>query len=319
MRNMNRRFACIRPAALLCLLLALLIPAAALAIDPIEQGRLCSLTLRYEHQGTAISGAKFTLYRVADSDEFSEFTFSGAFDSYAHLNVHDYTQSQWNNLAVQLAAFVADTGVTQGRFTGETDKNGVVTFTGLSKGLYLLLGEKTAQGDKYYTAAPALVALPDRDENDDWVYEHTIKPKPGVTDRPIASLTVIKEWEDDNNEAKKRPKSIIVDLKHRGQVVGFCVLSDENGWKHTWNELEGDANEWTAVERDDLAEYHEDSRTEIGTGGNVVILTNTYKFTHTHSKLPQTGLPWWPVWALALGGMFLFFVGWLRRRSCEEE
>lgn len=306
-------------AALLCLWLALLLPAAALAIDPMDGDRLCSLTLRYAYQGTAIRNAGFTLYRVADSDEFSDFTFSGAFAGYAYLNVHDYTQSQWNELAVQLAAFVADTGVTGGRFVGATDEDGVLAFSGLPGGLYLLLGEKTPQGDKFFTAAPTLVALPDRDDADQWVYEHTLSPKPGVTDRPITRLTVIKSWKDNNDAADKRPRSIIVDLMHGGQAVDYVVLSRENGWKHTWEELEGAPHEWTAVERGNIPDYRESSQTRIEADGSVVVITNTYNKPHTHTKLPQTGLPWRPVWALAGGGMLLFFLGWLRRRSSEDE
>lgn len=317
MRKLNQ---VVRPAALLCLLLALIIPAAALAIDPIDEGRLCSLTLHYDYEGTAIAGAQFELYRVADSDEFSEFTFSGAFKDYAYLNVHDYTSSQWNELAVQLAAFVADNGVTSGRMTGATDEDGVLTFSGLTKGLYLLLGEKTAQGNKYYTAAPTLVALPDRDERDEWVYDHVIAPKPGVTDRPLTSLRVIKIWDDDDNAHGKRPESIVVDLKHRGQVVDYVILSSENSWRYIWTELEGDAYEWTAVERDAPAGYETPkSETRPDKDGTVVIITNTYDEPHEHSKLPQTGLPWWPVGVLAVAGMLLFFFGWLKRRNYEDD
>lgn len=306
-------------AMLLCLLLALLIPAAALAIDPIDPQKSanCSLTLDYDANGTPIVGAQFTLYRVADSDEFSDFTFSGAFSGYAYLNVHDYASSQWNDLAEQLAAFVADKGVTEGRFVARTDENGEAVFSGLPQGLYLLLGEKHAQGDKYYTAAPTLVGLPDRNSQDQWVYAHEIEPKPEMTDRPLTSLQVVKIWEDDYDEDGERPASIIVDLKHKGQVVDFVVLSAENGWRCEWTGLEGTTYDWTAVERDVPPNYLMGTERK----DTVVKITNTYDepHQHTHTKLPQTGLPWWPVWALAGAGMFLFFVGWLRRRGYEED
>lgn len=51
-------------------------------------------------------------------------------------------------------------------------------------------------------------------------------------------LTVYKNWDDNNNEHKKRPESIMVELLKNGQETGQkAILSDSNQWTYTFEDL----------------------------------------------------------------------------------
>ena len=50
-------------------------------------------------------------------------------------------------------------------------------------------------------------------------------------------VTVLKVWEDDDDNDGKRPGSISVTLKGDGEEVSTAILSEENEWTYTWTEL----------------------------------------------------------------------------------
>ena len=59
-----------------------------------------------------------------------------------------------------------------------------------------------------------------------------------VPDRKT-SITVTKNWNDNNNIAQKRPQSILIDLKNEnGEIVGTQTLSDTNNWSYTFDNLQ---------------------------------------------------------------------------------
>ncbi|MBO4792285.1 MAG: Cna B-type domain-containing protein, partial [Clostridia bacterium] len=74
------------------------------------------------------------------------------------------------------------------------------------------------------------------------------------------SINVEKQWRDDDNRDGLRPQSIHVQLKADGKAFGEPVeLSEANNWKHTWTELdknaEGKEIEYTVEETDLPAGY----------------------------------------------------------------
>ena len=54
-----------------------------------------------------------------------------------------------------------------------------------------------------------------------------------VPDEKI-NIETIKVWDDNENEALKRPNSVILQIKRDGVVVGECEVSETNSWKHTF-------------------------------------------------------------------------------------
>ena len=131
---------------------AALLPQA-LAAGLIETDRPVTLTVRFFHDKAPVSGAPFSLYRVADVSAYGEFTLTGDFKD-DPVRLDDRSSDGWRALAETLRAFVLrdsrkplDTGV-----TGST---GLLTFPNRQKtlgpGLYLLLGESFVSGGYSYT------------------------------------------------------------------------------------------------------------------------------------------------------------------------
>jgi len=83
--------------------------------------------------------------------------------------------------------------------------------------------------------------------------ETTVTNKFKVPDEMI-NLEVMKIWDDNENEAGKRPESITLQIKNNGVVVAEQIVGDENNWKHTFNlpkyNETGDVIEYTVDEKE---------------------------------------------------------------------
>ena len=54
---------------------------------------------------------------------------------------------------------------------------------------------------------------------------------------PSTTRTVTKVWDDQNNNDRKRPSNIQVQLMYDGNVYDMVTLSETNHWTYTWTEL----------------------------------------------------------------------------------
>ena len=90
-----------------CLLLAVILLAAllpqALAAGLIETDRPVTLTVRFFHDKVPVSGAPFSLYRVADVSAYGEFTLTGDFKD-DPVRLDDRSSDGWRALAETLRA-----------------------------------------------------------------------------------------------------------------------------------------------------------------------------------------------------------------------
>lgn len=306
------------------LLLWTVLPTGAFAREPVDLEQKTSLTIQYP-----CTGAKFRIYRVADVSEYGEYTLTPEFEDYA-VDLEQKDQSGWRALASTLSGYVERDGKAA-LDTKTTDADGKAYFKELSAGLYLVLGDR-AEDDTYkYEAEASLIALPDLDEGDQWVYDVTASPKyekePLKPDDNVTQKKVIKIWKDDNS--KNRPKDIRVQLLKDGKVADTVTLNADNNWKYQWDNLDNSAA-WQVVEQTVPSGYTvavekeadtftiTNTKTTGKTGGN----TNTTKPTGSSTsktsksgKLPQTGQLWWPVGILSVAGMLLFLIGYIRRKQ----
>lgn len=302
---------------MLCLFVCVLsIPQAVFAYSRIETGREISLTIQYRSEVT------FQVFRVAEVSENVEFTPTEAFKNYA-VSWENPDSEGWRELAQTLVGYVQRDEITPLR-EGKTDKNGRFIFSNLMTGLYLIVGESYTEGNEYYPQTASLICLPYLEESDEWNYEPSISPK---CDEPIeisdtVDYTVIKVWKDTGHE-KSRPEKIEVQLLKDGKVYDTVTLKagdkTGNNWRYTWKQLEA-GHEWKVVEKTVPTGYKVSTDHEKTT----YTLTNTYSVTNStvptggSSKLPQTGMLWWPVPILAASGMILFLIGWIRRNRSGE-
>ncbi len=104
----------------------------------------------------------------------------------------------------------------------------------------------------------------------------------------LTEVEAVKIWEDNNNADGNRPSSIYLQLKKGDALVDEALVTEEEGWKHTFTGLpkyEADGTEisYTVEEREvnagELKLY--DKKIE----GNTI--TNTYKLTDESIKNPK--------------------------------
>lgn len=159
----------------LCLVCALSVfSVAAYAIDPIQLDKDVSAKLEFKYGEMLIPNAEFSLYRVADTSVWAEFTASGDFKEYTGALNGMETASEWDAAAKLLSQYISEKHI-QPLHKGKTNADGQVIFSGNMKpGLYLLTCSETTYKDKIYTALPCLVCLPNRlKDSDDWIYEES--------------------------------------------------------------------------------------------------------------------------------------------------
>ncbi len=223
-----------------------------------DEERTGSVTVRYL-DGKDISDVPFKLYRVAN---YEEGAFKGAvpFDKY-RLSWKRVDSSDWNSLASTLKNYISRDDI-EARQSASTNREGECTFSGLEKGLYLVIGEKVERDNTIYTSAPFFVVMP-REVDGELVYDMTVRPKgttkdvepdepddPDDPDEPGKEVEkikrkVLKVWK--NDDESERPSSIKVDLLKDGAVYETVELTAENNWRHTWDGLSKN-HEWTVVE-----------------------------------------------------------------------
>ena len=316
-----------RTRRVLCLLLAIFLLAAllpqALAAGSIETDRAVTLTVRFFHDKTPVSGAPFSLYRVADVSAYGAFTLTGDFKD-DPVRLDDLSSDGWRALAETLRALVLQRG-RRPLDSGVTAKTGLLTFPArqrsLRPGLYLLLGESFVSGGYSYTVEPSLICLPCADEVANvWDYDAQLAPKHSREPLPPAPADdtlerkVLKVWDDGN--AAARPQEITIQLLKDGAVYDTVRLNAKNSWRYTWTKLpEYDASgrriSWTVAETA-VSGYTVSIRQE----GVTFVVTNSKSpstpaqpSTPAGPSLPQTGTVWWPVALLALCGAALLLAG----------
>ena len=283
----------------------------AVASGNIETGRQGSLSVYFGENGMGFSEVAFSIYRIANISEDGTYTLTDDFAQYP-VRLEDLDSSGWRALAQTLDAYAARDEIAP-LMTRQTGLDGKFRITGLSTGLYLITGEQYIDGNIVYTPEPMLVSVPGRAADGTWTYDIDVSCKferEDTTDSPV-SRKVQKVWKDDGNE-EKRPNEITVQLLENGNVVDTVVLSQNNNWEYTWNDLDG-SSKWQIAE-DDVPDGYTVTTTQEG---NIFVLTNTYPGKQPPT-LPQTGMLWWPVPLLACSGLLLIVTGLVVRRRQRD-
>lgn len=121
----------------------------------------------------------------------------------------------------------------------QTNTFGVVEFTGLENGLYLVL----ERGNQQVAFRPYLVMI----------QSNLVDSAPKTSETNTGTVWVSKIWEDNQNTAGNRPASIDVTLSHNGTAVRRVTLSAANLWQHTFTGVPGDGT--YTVEESVVADY----------------------------------------------------------------
>ncbi|TPF95998.1 hypothetical protein EP30_09740 [Bifidobacterium sp. UTCIF-39] len=264
------------------MLLTGFMPVPALADETSgTEARTGSITVDYANAGAPIAGATVNLYHVADwapnSDRntftpISPFSDSGKYPlDWLLLNSGGSVDYQW--FATTLVGLI-ERNKPSAAATATTDANGGARFSGLPKGLYLVLID--AYDDGSITCGPSyvLVALPSKpvDDADATTMDVTLEPKNDCEATPPAETVkrkVVKVWKGDS--AANRPGKIVVQLLQDGTVIDEVELNASNNWTHEWNDLPV-GHDYQVVEKTVPDGYTVLTDRE----NDVVTITNTY-------------------------------------------
>ena len=234
-----------------------------------------------------VSNMQVSLYRVADEN----YNLVDSFSQYS-IDLKQDVQGAANALEnrILMDGIEADACVT-------SDSLSTANFTGLTTGIYLVVGKEVFQDGVFYMPQVSLVSL-SGDLNVDLKYETSDKP---------SRIHVLKVWKRDSK--KSRPKSIEVCLlRSDGIVVDRVVLNSDNQWSTTWDNL-STLYTYRVMETSVPSGYKESCTREKDT----IILTNTGNYTDKVEKkdeeLPNSGQLWWPVPVLLFVGLVLFGLG----------
>ena len=203
--------------------------------------------------------------------------------------------TDWKRTASVLSEVIQKTGrgteLSQAVVTG-----GSAVFGGLGEAVYLVMGDETVTNGITDTPVPFLTAMPGTDGQNQPVWDVQAAGEQQET----MDISVTKVWVGDR--VSGRPASIIVHLTLDGKDYGPLVrLNYANHWSYTWENLP--VGNWSV--REESSRRYTTTMTREG---------NTFTFTSTWKKIPQTGQLWWPVAAMSAAGVCLVGAGLLRRR-----
>ena len=304
-KRLLRQAGCVMAALLFCVML---LQQTVFAADPEQTG---SIRLNY----SAVDNAEFKVYRAGEITDNWEFVLTGAFqDIPADLN--DLDTEAMTELSETLAAYAAADGI-EPDYSGRTDENGQVVFEGLTKGLYLIIGESVIWDGMRYDPVPFLLTVPSQDAEGAWNYqtEADVKYETSVPEKEETEYKVVKYWVGDGS-GNARPVQITVDILRDGILYDTQTLTAENNWSYSWT-AEDNGSVWQVVEREIPDHY----TVKVEKNKTMFLLTNTYA-GDTPEEVPKTGdspVPLLLVTILSLSGMVLILAGLAVRGRREKD
>jgi len=290
-----------------------ILPRGAMAAESPDPTKSCTLNLVCSYQLKLLEGMSLRIYRVANGTADTGFSLSGSFASLP-VSLVGLSGSGWSTAAATIEAYIQPNGIAA-TASGRADATGKVSFTGLTQGLYLVVGDTLKIGRNSNFVEPFLIALPGITQSGAWQYDVTAYPKivdPEEGVPPSFDLLVMKQWVDAGTNLK-RPDQIDIALLRNGVVFDTHTLTSAENWRYTWTNLSNQYI-WSAIETTRLADYTVKYQRSTTT---LVIVNTARSLTPPDDvpdkDIPQTGLLWWPIYALAVAGLVLFTIGWRQR------
>ena len=296
-----------------------------------------SLRVTVLDEKTPVENIAVELCRVADL-EGDTFTLTEAFAD-LHLSPQDMAQERSAEQAEQVYQYVMHWELEGSVIL--TDREGNADFLTIEDGLYLVF----ERGGQAIAFRPYLVTLPTDGR-------YGVYSAPKTDSGEVRSISVFKEWDDEENKAGKRPESVEITLYRNGVPVRSVVLNEACGWEHTFIMLPAEGE--YSVSINDIPSY----TTTIEEVFEGFLITSKYrrspgpgpdvpddpdvpdipvypdeiptdpqqppKVEEDVPTLPQTGFKMWPVYGMLGLGVALTVLGLVdvclgKEASWEEE
>lgn len=214
--------------------------AFTMPINAAEEGSIT--VINKTQDGDLLSDVDVKLYKVADftdnsrthiilSDDFKEF----------QLDIDELLSTGDAETSARSCNDFIDEHAINAVAEGKTDDTGVVTFSNIQEGIYLVTQNYVGNEDFAFETTPFYVQVPYTDSEGNVVYQVTSHPKNGVTyPQETYEVSVVKLWKDNNNRDNTRPESIEVGLYGNEELIETVTLSDINNWSYIWSDLSKD-------------------------------------------------------------------------------
>jgi hypothetical protein len=268
-----------------------LVPGVALAAVPPKTGTLTVMG--------AVSGQQFHAYRVAEMAEDGTLSNVPACDK--ALESLGYSA---DDPAMSPETFDSSTSADTLRTAAETlsgcvaqDPSGFsekdvtasgtqASFSGLARGLYLVVADQITVGGITYTASPILVSVPQTVQSREagqavgsWQTDVSVAAKMAKEERPSDRFRVTKLWKDTRT---KRPESVHIQIMDGTELYKEVTLDASNSWSFSW---EG-AGDWS-VREVDVPEGYASSVSRIQ-DSNDASKTTGFEITNTEKSPKET-------------------------------
>ena len=164
-----------------------------------------TLTLCYENGMRKLTDVQAKLYRVADVLEGPTYRLAGEYEKYAsYISFNSIeTAAGWTAVSETLAAYTVADGIKE-NLQGKTNEEGILYFSTVPSGLYLLVSDRVTYPNEQFTFAPALLILPSVDNDGNYNNSPVVYPKSQRYENTIESQPitrkVVKRWIDSEGE-----------------------------------------------------------------------------------------------------------------------
>lgn len=292
-----------------------------------------SLTLICKTEEVTLTGMHWDLYRVG-SRKGDNFVLEGDFAKYP-VSLEDMSSSAITEAAETLENYAVLDKI-PALAQGEIGKDGMLRFDDLDSGLYMVCGKNIQVGSTMYIPSAILVEIMKSEDGKNVDLEAYPKLSTKVLSGESSKYAVKKIWENDENALEKRATSISVEIYGDEKLYETVTLDESNNWTYVWvaeSDIDWRVKEvkvpenYTVVYRSNEKQFaivntYSDktpvqtiiSTTVTSNGSTRATVKNAnpatgYSNNNTNTKLPQTGLLWWPVPVMACGGVIFITLG----------
>lgn len=223
----------------------------------------CSLTAVCKSGSNVLSDVDISVYKIGERNPYGGFKLTGDFKN-CNVSLDDTSVPAISKAAYSIETYALTTkGITPDA-TGKSDSNGRYFVSGLSEGIYLVIGKSVEKNNMKYTCSPSIVEIGGFEEKDITVYMKISGEK--IPEKDV-KYAVRKRWSNDSDNL--RPASVTVSLYKNGSLYKKVTLNASNGWYYEWTSSPSD--EWMVSETN-VSNY----MVEYLKSGKTFYVKNTY-------------------------------------------
>lgn len=266
---------------------------ASNVVDFSKTGSISVLLTDYEEE--AVSGVEITIYHIANAtskDYNLSFEYVDAMKE-CGVNLSDIDD---NSLVLEVSKCINSEVES---YSLVSDDDGNILFSDLKLGVYLVTQSNDVDG--YSNIESFLVKMPFEEDNT-WKYD--IEAEPKVDIYKTIDLVVRKEW---NTNRTKLPKSVKIALYKGEKKIDTVVLSDDNGWTYTWENIE-------------KSDTYNVKEIDVAKGYTVTYKNQGYSFIVTNTdSLAPTGQIYYPIVIMVSLGLIFVLLGTIQLKRTSNE